>query len=71
MKRLLQLFATRWLARTPLGLVVLGIGWWVMRKRRAGHEGRPPELREPGRGSRGPYTWQGPSDRNRRRSRVS
>lgn len=34
MKRILQLFVTRWLARTPVGMVVLGIGWFVMRKRR-------------------------------------
>ncbi|GAA1294973.1 DUF6203 family protein [Planotetraspora silvatica] len=71
MKRILQLFATRWLARTPLGLIVLGIGWWIMRKRRADREGRAPGMREPGRGPRDPSMYRGPSDRGRRRSRVS
>ncbi|MFC6083275.1 DUF6203 family protein [Sphaerisporangium aureirubrum] len=34
MKRILKLVVTRWLARTPLGLVALGVGWFVMRRRR-------------------------------------
>ncbi|WP_198167476.1 DUF6203 family protein, partial [Microbispora sp. ATCC PTA-5024] len=60
MKRILQLVATRWLARTPLGLVVLGIGWLVMRKRRgAQRPGTSEALREPGRGSRTPYASRG------------
>ncbi|GAA4567822.1 DUF6203 family protein [Planotetraspora kaengkrachanensis] len=70
MKRIFQLLVTRWLARTPLGLILLGIGWWIVRKRRADREGRPPELREPGREPRGPHTWQGPTGRTRRRARV-
>ncbi|KAA9380968.1 hypothetical protein F5972_07785 [Microbispora cellulosiformans] len=35
MKRILQLVVTRWLARTPIGMVVLGLGWLFARKRRA------------------------------------
>ncbi|MBX6381837.1 MAG: hypothetical protein IRZ07_02495 [Microbispora sp.] len=35
MKRILQLVVVRWLARTPLGVVVLGIVWLIMRRRRA------------------------------------
>ncbi|MDH2425670.1 DUF6203 family protein [Sphaerisporangium sp. TRM90804] len=67
MKRILQLVVTRWLARTPFGLAVMGIGWLVMRKRRAAKAGgRADVLREPGRKSRNPYAWQGPSPRNRR-----
>jgi Family of unknown function (DUF6203) len=67
MKRILQLVATRWLARTPFGLVILGIGWLVMRKRRGEQAGKRTEvLREPGRKSRNPYAWQGPSARNRK-----
>ncbi|WP_248964488.1 DUF6203 family protein [Sphaerisporangium perillae] len=66
MKRILQLVMTRWLARTPFGLVVLGVGWWLMRKRRAGKPAeRHDVLREPGRKSRNPYVWQGPSARDR------
>ncbi|WP_281353229.1 DUF6203 family protein [Acrocarpospora corrugata] len=34
MKRIFQLFVTRWLSKTPFGLVILGVAWWVMRKRR-------------------------------------
>ncbi|GAA4583055.1 hypothetical protein GCM10023194_19340 [Planotetraspora phitsanulokensis] len=70
MKRILELILARRLARTPLGLVLLGIGWWIIRKRRADRAGRVPELREPGREPRGPHMWQGPSDRGRRRTRV-
>lgn len=66
MKRILQLVATRWLARTPFGLVVLGIGWWLMRKRRGQASERNDVLRQPGRKSRNPYVWQGPSARNRK-----
>ncbi|GGK92653.1 hypothetical protein Sme01_55140 [Sphaerisporangium melleum] len=67
MKRLLQLVVTRWLARTPFGLVVLGVGWWFMRKRRGGRpEDRKDVLREPGRSSRNPYAWHGPAQRDRR-----
>ncbi|MFC4530966.1 DUF6203 family protein [Sphaerisporangium dianthi] len=74
MKRILKLVVTRWLARTPFGLVILGVGWWLMRKRRGANAGKPGErpgdrhdvLREPGRSSRNPYSWQGPSARNRR-----
>ncbi|MER5321489.1 DUF6203 family protein [Streptosporangium roseum] len=75
MKRILQLLATRWLARTPMGLVVVAVGWWLARRRRAGRPGerkvgRPGErrdvLRHPGRKSGNPYAWQGPSSRNRK-----
>ncbi|MGI5155608.1 DUF6203 family protein [Microbispora sp. CA-102843] len=67
MKRILQLVVTRWLARTPLGLVVLGLAWLFMRKRRARRqqpEGTP-ALREPGRRDN-PYAWRGPAAGNRR-----
>jgi len=53
----MQLVVVRWLARTPLGVVVLGIVWLIMRKRRARkrqpagapalHETGAPALREP------------------------
>ena len=66
MKRILQLLATRWLARTPFGLVVLGIGWLVMRKRRGRTDGRKDAPREPGRGSRDPHAWHGPARPHRR-----
>ncbi|WP_405142747.1 DUF6203 family protein [Sphaerisporangium sp. NBC_01403] len=67
MKRILQLVATRWLARTPFGLVVLGIGWLVMRKRRGHQAGdRNDVSREHGRKSGNPYMWQGPSARTRK-----
>jgi hypothetical protein len=66
-KRILRLVVTRWLARTPFGLVILGIGWWLMRKRRGGQVGeRGDVLREPGRKSRNPYVRQGPSARSRK-----
>lgn len=78
MKRILQLVVTRWLARTPLGLVVLGLGWLFMRKRRSGSQqpgsqqygkrrpAKAPTLREPGRRSANPYAWRGPAAGNRR-----
>ncbi|GII54772.1 hypothetical protein Pth03_31610 [Planotetraspora thailandica] len=43
MRHILQFLVTRWLSKTPLGLVLLGIGWWILRKRRAG---RTPDMRE-------------------------
>ncbi|MEO3810427.1 DUF6203 family protein [Sphaerisporangium sp. B11E5] len=49
MKRILKLVVTRWLARTPFGLAVLGVGWLVMRKRRRRAAERPQE--QP------PYKW--------------
>ncbi|MEW9529876.1 DUF6203 family protein [Microbispora sp. NPDC049125] len=66
MKRILQLFVTRWLARTPIGMVILGIGWLVMRKKRSAQAGKAQALREPGRKSGNPYMWRGPAARNRR-----
>ncbi|MEV7805812.1 DUF6203 family protein [Microbispora sp. NPDC088329] len=68
MKRILQLVVTRWLARTPIGMVLLGIGWFFMRKRRARKQQpvNTPALREPGRRSGNPYAWRGPSAGNRR-----
>ncbi|OUC79952.1 DUF6203 family protein [Streptosporangium minutum] len=67
MKRILQLLATRWLARTPMGLVVVAVGWWLARRRRAGGPGeRKDASRHPGRKSGNPYVWQGPSSRNRK-----
>ncbi|MBP2706668.1 hypothetical protein JOL79_22930 [Microbispora sp. RL4-1S] len=65
MKRILQLFATRWLSRTPLGLVVLGIGWLIIRKRRGRRPERSQDLRVPGRRSDNPYVWKGPSPHGR------
>ncbi|GIH28417.1 hypothetical protein Aph01nite_67270 [Acrocarpospora phusangensis] len=41
MKRIFQLFVTRWLSKTPLGLVVLGVAWWIMRKKRGENEKAP------------------------------
>ncbi|GAA5045664.1 hypothetical protein HNP84_002577 [Thermocatellispora tengchongensis] len=35
MKRILTVLLTRWLGRTPLGLAVLGVGWLILRRRRA------------------------------------
>ncbi|MET8142982.1 DUF6203 family protein [Sphaerisporangium sp. NPDC005288] len=67
MKKLLKLVVTRWLARTPFGLVVLGVGWWLMRKRRGDQPGeRRDALREPGRSSRNPYTGRRPVAGGRR-----
>lgn len=68
MKRILQLVVTRWLARTPFGLVVLGIGWWFMRRRRGDRpaDRRADVLREPGRTSSNRYVRQEPSARTRR-----
>ncbi|MGW5265383.1 DUF6203 family protein [Microbispora sp. NPDC004025] len=68
MKRILQLVFTRWLARTPIGMVLLGLGWLFMRKRRARKQqpAQAPALREPGRRSGNPYAWRGPSAGNRR-----
>ncbi|WP_143044251.1 DUF6203 family protein [Nonomuraea jiangxiensis] len=34
MKKLLKLVVGRWLARTPLGLVALALGWYLARRRR-------------------------------------
>ncbi|MEO3872444.1 DUF6203 family protein [Nonomuraea sp. B12E4] len=34
MGKFLKLVVARWLARTPLGLVVLGISWFLTRRRR-------------------------------------
>ncbi|MFG1861149.1 DUF6203 family protein [Microbispora bryophytorum] len=69
MKRILQLVFTRWLARTPLGMVLLGLGWLFMRRRRTRKQQRPagsPPLREPGRRSGNPSAWRGPAAGNRR-----
>ncbi|WP_147268866.1 DUF6203 family protein [Sphaerisporangium album] len=67
MKKILRLLVTRWLARTPFGLVVLGAGWWFTRRRRAARAAERPDVqREPGRRSAGPYTWTGPSARGRK-----
>ncbi|WP_369409000.1 DUF6203 family protein [Herbidospora cretacea] len=58
MKRIVQLIFTRWLARTPLGLAVLGAGWLVGRRRRKAREAeqnariRPGRRRQPQRASR-------------------
>ncbi|MEV4323732.1 DUF6203 family protein [Microbispora rosea] len=70
MKRILQLVFTRWLARTPLGMILLGLGWLFMRKRRARRQQQPasaPARREPGRRSGDPYAWRGPATGDRRR----
>ncbi|MEO3883791.1 DUF6203 family protein [Nonomuraea sp. B5E05] len=46
MKKLFMFFAAKWLTRTPLGLAVLGLGWFLTRRRRQRQEGaRPPERR--------------------------
>ncbi|WP_169984710.1 DUF6203 family protein [Microbispora sp. H10836] len=68
MKRILQLVVTRWLARTPIGMVVLGLGWLFMRKRRTRKQqpAQTPARREPGRRSGNPYAWRGPAARDRR-----
>ncbi|MEU7882742.1 DUF6203 family protein [Microbispora bryophytorum] len=69
MKRILQLVFTRWLARTPLGMVLLGLGWLFMRRRRTRRQQQPagsPAPREPGRRSGDPSAWRGPSAGNRR-----
>ncbi|GIH97081.1 DUF6203 family protein [Planobispora siamensis] len=34
MNKLFKLMATRWLARTPFGMAVLGAGWLIGRRRR-------------------------------------
>ncbi|MFB4281937.1 DUF6203 family protein [Nonomuraea sp. MTCD27] len=34
MQKFLKLVVARWLARTPIGLVALGIGWYLARRRR-------------------------------------
>ncbi|TDC96091.1 LPXTG cell wall anchor domain-containing protein [Nonomuraea deserti] len=39
MKKLFKFFAAKWLARTPLGLAVLGLGWFLGRRRRQRQEG--------------------------------
>ncbi|MET9070495.1 DUF6203 family protein [Streptosporangium sandarakinum] len=72
MKRILQLVATRWLSRTPLGLAVLGAGWLIMRKRRRDQAADPRKetLRQPGRGSGNAPTWRGPSARGRKQATV-
>ncbi|GII77695.1 hypothetical protein Sru01_26770 [Sphaerisporangium rufum] len=65
MKRILQLVMTRWLARTPIGMVILGIGWWFTRRRRGAAAGdRGKGSRRPGREGRGSYA--GSSSRARR-----
>ncbi|GAB3140194.1 DUF6203 family protein [Microbispora hainanensis] len=69
MKRILQLVVTRWLARTPIGMVVLGLGWLFLRKRRARRRQHPassPVPREPGRRSGDPYARRGPAASDRR-----
>jgi hypothetical protein len=69
MKRILQLVVTRWLARTPIGMVLLGLGWLFMRKRRARNQQQPansPALRQPGRRSGNPYASRGPAAGDRR-----
>ncbi|MEU8176074.1 DUF6203 family protein [Microbispora hainanensis] len=68
MKRILQLVVTRWLARTPIGMVVLGLGWLFLRKRRARKQqpANSPALREPGRRSGDPYARRGPAPGDRR-----
>ncbi|WP_425460148.1 DUF6203 family protein [Herbidospora galbida] len=58
MKRILQVFVTRWLSKTPLGIAVLGAGWFVSRRRRKAREAeenarfRPGRRRQPQRASR-------------------
>ncbi|MFC4115976.1 DUF6203 family protein [Nonomuraea zeae] len=54
MRKLFNLVVARWLARTPVGLIALGIGWFLARRRRrnraAGHDqasGRTPAGRTP------------------------
>ncbi|GGO04198.1 hypothetical protein GCM10010116_08270 [Microbispora rosea subsp. aerata] len=57
MRRILLLIVTRRLARTPLGLVVLGLGWLFARRRRARRR-QPadvPAPRAPGRRPGAPY----------------
>ncbi|MEU7689537.1 DUF6203 family protein [Microbispora hainanensis] len=69
MKRILQLVVTRWLARTPIGMVVLGLGWLFLRKRRARKQQQhadSPVLREPPRRSGGRYARRGPAVGDRR-----
>lgn len=70
MKRILQLVVTRWLARTPIGMVVLGLGWLFLRKRRARKQQQQPAnspvRREPGRRSGDPYARRGPAGGDRR-----
>ncbi|NRQ35328.1 hypothetical protein HII36_26385 [Nonomuraea sp. NN258] len=34
MKRFFKLVVARWLARTPYGLAILGLGWLLGRRRR-------------------------------------
>ncbi|WP_221206098.1 DUF6203 family protein [Streptosporangium becharense] len=34
MKRFFKVVVARWLARTPIGLAVLGLGWLLGRRRR-------------------------------------
>ncbi|WP_353051382.1 DUF6203 family protein [Herbidospora sp. NBRC 101105] len=58
MKRILQVFVTRWLSKTPLGIAVLGVGWFLGRRRRKAREAeesarvRPGRRRQPQRASR-------------------
>ncbi|WP_182902647.1 DUF6203 family protein [Microbispora sp. H10830] len=68
MKRILQLVVTRWLARTPIGMILLGLGWLFTRRRRARKQqpANSPELRRPGRRSGNPYAWRGPAAGDRR-----
>nr|WP_169950781.1 DUF6203 family protein [Microbispora sp. H11081] len=68
MKRILQLVVTRWLARTPIGMVVLGLGWLFMRKRRARDQqpARTPARRGPARRPGDPYARRGSAAGDRR-----
>ncbi|WP_157594463.1 DUF6203 family protein [Streptosporangium amethystogenes] len=34
MKRFFKVVVARWLARTPIGLAILGVGWFLGRRRR-------------------------------------
>lgn len=53
MKKFFKVVVARWLARTPLGLAILGVGWFLGRRRRQ----REQELAgRGGRGSRGYVT---------------
>ncbi|WP_329080171.1 DUF6203 family protein [Streptosporangium sp. NBC_01469] len=50
MKRFFKVVVARWLARTPIGLAILGVGWFLGRRR------RQQEQKQTGRGGRGYVT---------------
>ncbi|WP_369408812.1 DUF6203 family protein [Herbidospora mongoliensis] len=57
MKRIMQVFVTRWLSKTPWGMALLGAGWFINRRRRKAREEqdaklRPARRRQPQRASR-------------------